>query len=119
MKNIATGKVGENLASDYLLKKGYHILVTNFRTRFAELDIVAKKKDCLIFVEVKTRKSNLHGEPYEAVNKHKLQKIMLAANYFLLTKKMTHYKLRVDIISIILKVDNSVESLKHFENVGI
>ena len=119
MKNIVTGRTGENLASDYIVKKGYRIIAANFRTRYAELDIVAKKDDYLVFFEVKTRKSNLYGEPYESVNAHKFKKIRLAIDYFLLTKKIVNYKLRMDVISIILNSDLSICSLKHFENVGI
>lgn len=119
MKNIATGRIGENLAYNYLVKKGYCILATNFRTRYAELDIIAKKDNFLVFFEVKTRKSNLYGEPYESVSVHKFKKMRSAIDYFLLTKKIVNYKLRMDVVSIMLNSDLSINSLKHFENVGL
>ena len=72
-KNI--GDMGEKKAVKFLKKKGYRILETNFKTKFGEIDIIAKKEGCICFVEVKTRSSDNFGEPREAVNFYKQQKI--------------------------------------------
>ena len=76
MNNITTGKKGEELAQEYLAKKGYKILETNKRfSRFCEIDIIAQDKDTLVFCEVKTRKTNICGSPLEAITKSKYQNI--------------------------------------------
>lgn len=65
------GKEGERLAKEFLKKKGYSILQEYYRTPFGEIDIIAKEKDVLVFVEVKTRTDLTFGSPFEAVNQRK------------------------------------------------
>ena len=67
MDRKGTGVQGEQAAQDYLKKKGYRIVETNFRTRYSEIDIVARKKDTIIFVEVRTKTSRKFGSPEESV----------------------------------------------------
>src|SRR5665648_1233285 len=69
------GEKGELLAKCYLEKKGYSILEQNFRTRYGEIDIIAKFQEEIVFFEVKTRSDTDHGLPCEAVNKAKQRKI--------------------------------------------
>jgi putative endonuclease len=69
------GDEGEELAAELLKEKGYEILERNFRTRYGEIDIVAKEKECLVFVEVKTKASDRFGSPGEMINYKKQQKI--------------------------------------------
>ena len=69
--NREFGRAGESRAAEYLDKKGYDIIVQNYRCRFGELDIVAEKDDALCFIEVKTRSSVEHGAPCEAVDHRK------------------------------------------------
>lgn len=73
MGRLSPGREGENLAVDYLLKKGYKILEKNFRCSFGEIDIIAKDGNFIVIVEVKRRMSDKYGEPEFAVN-HKKQK---------------------------------------------
>lgn len=96
------GKKGELLAKDYLEKKGYTILAQNFRTRYGEIDIIAKFKGEIIFFEVKTRSSTEHGLPCEAVNKLKQRKIRGVANYYLLITDCDCCRSRIDIIEILI-----------------
>jgi len=70
----STGKVGEELACHYLQDNGYLILSRNYRSRFGEIDIIAKKGNCIAFIEVKYRKSNKFGEGFEAVSRQKNRK---------------------------------------------
>lgn len=83
MTKLETGSSGEKIAVDFLLKKGYRILETNFRTRFGEIDVIALDKDLVVYVEVKTRSSRQFGLPEEAVGHRKLQHLLKAAAYFL------------------------------------
>ncbi len=89
MSNKLKGKLGEKLAKDFLLNKGFEILETNFHySRYGELDIIAYKDNIIYFVEVKYRTTNLFGMPFEAITKSKLEKIKACAQYYLsITKK--------------------------------
>ena len=70
--NKITGRLGEDIACNFLEKLGYKILAKNYRySRFAEIDIVAKDKDTIVFTEVKTRCGTNFGHPFEAVNHKK------------------------------------------------
>ena len=93
------GDIGERQACVYLRLHGYKIIKKNYRTRFGEIDIIAKKRDTLAFVEVKKRKNDLFGGGSAAVNTAKQKKIIKAAESFmLLLKKET--ACRFDVIEI-------------------
>ncbi len=112
-KNINTGNQGESIAKDFLIKKGYKILETNWRFSRAEIDIIALDSQVLIFIEVKTRSTDLFGEPELAVNQHKQNLMMDAANAYM--EKINYdWEIRFDIISIILQREQA--QIKHFED---
>ncbi len=113
MNNITTGKKGENLAQEYLMKKGYKILEINKHfSRFCEIDIIALDKDVLVFCEVKTRKTNICGSPLEAITKTKYQNIKKGI-YFYLQENPKYKKFRIDAISIVLQPDLEITHLKN------
>jgi putative endonuclease len=93
------GKVGENLACDYLIKNGYKILERNFRSKFGEIDIVAKDKKTLCFIEVKWRKNNIFGSGLDAISPKKRHKIILTAKSYLLAHEIDTL-LRIDVLAI-------------------
>lgn len=117
LQNKNIGRLGEDIASKFLLKKGYQIREKNFTSHWGELDLVVQKKDKIIFVEVKTRVGDAKGKPYESVNFYKLRGLKRAIQYYLLKNKLKDYKLALDLISIILNPDLSVKELKYFENI--
>ena len=96
------GARGEDQAAKYLEKKGYRILERNYRTRVAEIDIIAMHGNTLVFVEVKTRASDLFGTPMEAVGTKKRAKIAQAAVHYIATKGkgLTEAPARFDVIAI-------------------
>lgn len=94
------GKKGEKLAIQYLQEKGFTILERNFRAPWGEIDIIAREKSALCFIEVKTRKTLRFGHPYEYVNKKKQQKIILTAQTFLSKKNLHSEEIRFDVVSI-------------------
>ena len=113
MDNISTGKKGEELAQEYLLKKGYKILETNKRfSRFCEIDIIALDKNTLVFCEVKTRKTTVCGTPLEAITKSKYQNIKKGI-FFYLQENSSYKKFRVDVISIVLEPKLEIVHLKN------
>ena len=83
-KNIS-GKFGEAYAAKYLEENGYKIIRRNYKTKIAEIDIVAMDGDVLCFVEVKTRKNKEFGMGLEAVDKNKRNKMILGARSYLAT----------------------------------
>jgi putative endonuclease len=97
--NIDFGKLGEQLAEDFLLAKGYTILHRNWRYSRYEIDIVAVKDDLPHFIEVKTRSSNQFGEPEEAVTKKKIRSLLQAADEFLF-RNQQYKNFHIDILSI-------------------
>jgi len=107
------GKLGEQLAVDYLSRNGYAILERNFIYDKAEVDIIAQKEKRVIVVEVKTRNSNFFGDPQDFVTKAKIKLLVKAANEYVLTNDISH-EVRFDIISIIK--NKHIEKVEHFEN---
>lgn len=103
-----------NLAEDYAVKllesKGYRIIDRNFRSRFGEIDIIAIKDDCLIFVEVKARWSQKFGKPEEAVTPSKLWKIGKTGEYYSLLNPGLPKKLRIDVVALEIEGSRIVES---------
>ena len=97
--HIDFGKLGEQLAEDFLIDKGYTILHRNWRHSHYEIDIVALKNDLPHFVEVKTRSSKQFGEPEESVNKKKIRSLLQAADEFLFQNPQ-YKNFRIDILSI-------------------
>lgn len=114
--NRKTGNIGEELAAKYLIKNSYQILERNFHTRFGEIDIICKKKDTIIFIEVKTKTSINYGTPEEMINQNKINKIQKMANVYLTTKRLHNYSIRLDAIAITLDGNGQVQSFNHHEN---
>lgn len=97
-----TGKEKEALAGEYLRRQGYEIVDTNFYGRFGEIDIIAKEAETLVFTEVKYRKSERLGNPFEAVDIRKQKKICQTALYYLAKHHISgDTPCRFDVIGII------------------
>jgi len=111
-KNIY-GKTSEIIAANFLKKKGYKILAMNYKNKIGEIDIIAKDKNIIVFVEVKARSSKLFGHPFEAINNEKQLKIRRVAELYLITKHLTESPCRFDAISILGQDDYEIE---HIEN---
>ena len=94
------GRAGEKRAIDFIKKKGFKILETNYKTVFGEIDIIAEEKGILVFIEVKTRSSDNYGNPCEAVDKRKQEKYYKTATYYLQKEKKTDAECRFDVIEI-------------------
>ncbi len=101
------GQSGEKTAADFLSRKGYTLLEKNYRTRTAEIDIIAKEGDCLCFVEVKTRTSLKKGLPKESVNHNKQQKLISGASFYLKEKRLYNQRVRFDVVEIFFTSNTS------------
>ena len=102
------GEKSESIAVSYLKKKGYKIVEQNYRTKLGEIDIIAKEKGTIVFVEVKSRKSKNFGNPKWAVTPQKQRKISMVALQYLKTTRQSNVKARFDVVSIIFSYDNPV-----------
>ena len=109
---IKTGNYGENVAAEYLETKGFEILVRNYRYRRCEIDIIARKENWTIFVEVKTRAYSYYGHPEEFVDSQQARRIFEAAEEFIYTTNW-HGHIRFDIISVKPGVEPEI---MHFED---
>jgi len=113
LKHTEIGIKGEEIAVDFLQKKGYKIINKNWRSGKKEIDIIAFINDVLVFFEIKTRSNYDFGFPEEAVNKKKQAFIKSAADAFIAANPQ-YTTIRFDIISIVLS-GNTVKEIVHFE----
>jgi len=122
MSTKETGKEGEKIAEEFLKKRGYKILDRNYKFQIpgdlqrGEIDIVAKKKDTICFVEVKTLKDpKIEIFPEEKVNFSKKRKLIFAAESWLMKNKIPlDSKWQIDVISVLIK--GNEKKIFHFEN---
>ncbi len=114
MEKKHLGELGENLACEFLRKKGYQILERNFRCRMGEIDIIARRSGTLVFCEVKTRRSLKYGLPCQAVNRKKMEHLRKAATFYTLLKGSDFSNLRMDVVEVLKKDGRSY--IRHIEN---
>lgn len=111
------GVIGEDLASQYLTKHGFTILERNFQKRYGEIDIIAKEKETLVFVEVKTRKGSAYGSGEESITPWKVKQLVQTAHYYRMLHPNLPQSMRIDVIVIILTSGNLLSDLKHYPNI--
>ena len=97
----SAGHEAETLATDYLMKQGYHILERNFRSKLGEIDIIAKDDEAYCFVEVRMRKSREHGHPSETITLFKRQRLIRTAQIYLSQKNLEDIEARFDIVALV------------------
>lgn len=110
------GDWGEAQAVAWLQERGYLILGQNIHTPYGEIDILARKEDQLIFVEVKTRQSTQFGRPEEAVTERKIQHLVESAEYYLQEHPDLDMDWQIDVIAIQHDSKNNRTEFTHFEN---
>lgn len=116
--NRMVGAKGEDYAAHYLHSKGYEIVVRNFHTRYGEIDIIARKKNELVFVEVKTRTKKAFGAPEESISFIKARRLRRTIAKFLLDKPV-YVAWRIDVIAIKLNSFEELVDLRHYRNVEL
>ncbi|EKD86098.1 MAG: hypothetical protein ACD_37C00477G0001 [uncultured bacterium] len=108
---------GEDIASKFLKEKGYKIIERNFRKGYGEIDIIAVKDKTLVFIEVKTRTSNLYGTPLEAITYFKLKTLVKTAEFYKVLNPKLPEALRIDAVSVLLDNLGNVSNIEHMENI--
>lgn len=117
---FTTKKIGDNgelQAENYLKKIGYEILEKNWKySRIGEIDIIAKDKTTIVFVEVKFRRSNTYGTAIEAITPKKLEKIYQSALAYLNQTSIKYKNYRIDVIAI---DKNNEPQIQHYKNISL
>ena len=117
MKRHQTGVLGEKLAAELLVDKGYRIVETNFRCPEGEIDIVARDGDCLVFVEVRARRSRRFGTPEESITGRKKEHIRSAAARYREQREDLPELWRIDVVAVemdgrrLVRVDHIVNAI--------
>ncbi len=106
----------ETAAVKYLEKKGYKIIERNFRTKFGEIDIIAKDKDTIAFIEVKARKNQNFGSPKESITYTKKKKLSKSALFYLKSSKQMNVKARFDVAVIKSFTDSQNPDIELIKN---
>ena len=111
------GDRGERAAGRYLRReKRMRILARQFATRWGELDLICLDGDTVVFVEVKTRKSDEYGHPAEAVTRQKQQHLTKAALYWLKKTGLLEHRTRFDIVSVVWPDGQKIPQIEHIVN---
>lgn len=108
------GVKGEKIATDFLEKKGYKILKKNYRYKHKEIDLIARDRNTIVFIEVKTGRSKKFGEPHERVDLRKRKKLVEVAQAFLQDNDLVGFDFRFDVVGIDL--ENDEKMVTHIPN---
>ena len=104
------GAIGETRAVEFLKKQKYKIIDRNYRCRQGEIDIIARDKKTIVFVEVKARESGEFGQPSEYVTKSKIDKLKKAAQLYLHENEMDDANARFDVVEILGEEINLIKN---------
>jgi putative endonuclease len=110
------GALGEKLARDFLKKRGYHIIETNYRCPRGEIDIVARHQECLVFIEVRTKTNLNFGTPEESISNAKKAKMRVTAAFYLHTRDKLPKSWRIDFVAVEVNDNGRVRRIEIFEN---
>ena len=115
MDQSTTGARGEDIACRHLEEKGYLILERNWRWRRAEVDLIARTGEALVFVEVKTRRSDHYGRPETFVTDKKKEMLAGAAAAYM--ESVGHeWEFRFDVIAVLIDISTGAFQLEHFQD---
>ena len=122
-ESLSTGARGEKAALNYLKKQGYKILETNFFNptgrRLGEIDIIAKDREEIVFVEIKTRSYSYKNlpAPEESITRKKLHKLNKVASFYITKNHLFDTPYRFDAITLLADTENNCARLRHLKNV--
>jgi len=116
MKRINTGRLGEELARNFLKKRGFRILESNYRCPEGEIDIIARHNDCLVFVEVRTKTSREFGSPEESVTQAKKRRMITTAQHYRQSHDKTLPLWRIDFVAVELDKKGKPSRIELIEN---
>lgn len=112
------GAWGEQLAADYLQQKGYTIVERDWHSGHRDIDIIALDENVVVFVEVKTRRNRMFGEPEDAIDYMKLRNLRAAINHYVKFKRLSQ-DIRLDVISIVGTPDGDTPEISHLQDIPL
>lgn len=98
---IERGRQSEQIACDALVRAGYEIIERNYKTPRFEIDIVARERGVLVFVEVRARRAGTMVHPLETIDRRKIQRLFLGARYYMAARNVSGVPVRFDVVSVI------------------
>jgi len=116
MKRRNTGILGEKLARDFLEKRDYHVIETNYRCPEGEVDIIAMQKDSLVFIEVRTKTSREFGSPEESITPVKKERLRAVALHYQQTRQNLPELWRIDVVAVELNRREQLSRIELIEN---
>jgi len=116
MNRQEVGRLGEQAAQRYLKKKGYRIREKGFRCRYGEVDIIAQKKDCIVFVEVRARTGLEFGTPEESLTRAKKKRLIASALAYTSTHEDLPAQWRIDVVAVELDERGKAKRIELIEN---
>ena len=117
-QTLKIGQLGEAIAKRYLQKKGYRIIEKNYRTKYAEIDLVTYDKGILVFIEVRTKMDEQFGSPEESINREKIKRLIKNAEAYVARKKYAK-EYRIDAFCIVLGEKKSPVRISHYKNITL
>jgi len=114
-EHLRVGQTGEAAAKRHLKRRGLKFLTANFRSPRGEIDLIFRDRDCLVFIEVKTRSSEDWGRPASAVDRERRWRLTRAGLDYLRKLKNPRVKVRFDIVEVLLD-GATVREIRHLEN---
>ena len=115
-ENRDIGQSGEKAAAEFLKRKGYKIVASNLRTPFGELDLVARHKGFVVFIEVKSRSTDSLGPPYLSVTREKSRRIVKNAVFYLKQRRLLDHPWRIDVVSVKMDMMRKIEKIELIES---
>ena len=115
-EKLRIGRIGESIAGEYLEKKGYRIIECNYKTKYAEIDLIAYRKNILVFLEVRTRVEEKFGSPEESIKRDKLYRLIKNAQAYIARKNYNN-RYRIDAVCIVLDKNHCLKRINHYENI--
>lgn len=116
MKRRETGMLGEVIARDFLEKNGYHVIETNYRCPGGEIDIIARQEETLVFIEVRTKRSNQFGSPEESITPTKMEHLRAAAAHYGQNREGLPALWRIDVVAIQMDRNGRASRIELIEN---
>lgn len=110
------GDRGEDAAAKFLKRQGFHILARGLDSPLGELDVIAVDGRTVVFVEVKTRRSDEAGHPAEAIDSRKEQRMTQAALAYLKSNRLLNYAARFDVVAITWPENARQPTIEHYKN---
>ncbi len=117
-KHLKIGELGEQKAVELIKEKGYKVLERNVENKYGEIDIVARDKKEMVFVEVRSKTGTNFGLPEETIKHRKKKKLIRNAKRYINYKKINR-SYRIDVIGVVFNKNKEVERIKHYKNITL